>query len=99
MAGLRHIRSEPFTRREELPLVNDVVPVEDGASLMAGKEHRYTLGHAGADQIPRRCPPTIVQQPVRHLCFSTRVTQRGSPLPEGDAIAVKYSRISLVTPP
>jgi hypothetical protein len=98
-AGLRHIRSEPFTRCEKLTLVNDVVPVEDRASFVARKEHRYTFGHASADQIPRRRPPTIVQQSVRHLRFSTRVTQRGSPLPHGDAIAAKHSRISLVTPP
>jgi hypothetical protein len=53
-AVLRHIPSEPFTRCEELPLVDDVVPVEDCASFMAGNRYPHLRYGGGIGEVERR---------------------------------------------
>ena len=93
---LRQIRNELVPGVEQFLLVDDVVAVEDGATLVAGQEHGDPLGDAGADQVSGGSAAAIVEEAGRHAgCLTGR-----APAADRDAVAVKDERaVGVAAPP
>ena len=87
---LREIGDELVPGVEQFLLVDDVVAVEDGTTLVPGQEHGDALGDAGADQVTGGGAAAIVEEAGRHPSGLARGAPRGAPAPDGDAVAVEH---------
>ena len=72
--------------------MDDVVAVEDGATLVPGQEHGDPLGDVCADQVARGGAPAIVEEAGWHPGRLTRSAPGRAPAPDGDAVAVEDER-------
>ncbi len=71
-------------------MVDDVVAVEDGPTLVPGQEHGDPFGDVRADQVARGGAATIVEEAGRHAGRLTGGAPRRAPAPDGDAVAVEH---------
>ena len=82
------VLSEALARLHEVPLIHDVVALEDAAGGVAQQHHRDALGYTGAHQVPRRGPSTIVDPSSDQPGVAARVTP-GVHKGAGDAVALE----------
>ena len=78
---------------EQFLFVDDVVAVEDGAGLVAGKEHGDALGDTGADQVAGGGAAAIVEEAGRYASRLTGGAPRRAPAADRDAVAVEDERV------
>ena len=89
---LRQILDKLVPGVEQFLFVDDVVAVEDGATLVAGQEHGDPLGDAGADQVAGGGAAAIMEEAGRHAGRLTGGAPRRAPAADGDAVAVEDQR-------
>ena len=89
---LRQIGDQLVPGVEQFLLVNNVVAVEDGATLVPGQEHGDPFGDVRADQVAGGGAATIVQEAGGHASRLTGGAPRRAPAADGDAVAVKDER-------
>ena len=66
-------------------MVDNVVAVEDGTTLVAGQEHGDPLGHVRADQVARGGAAAVVKEAGRHPGRLAGRAPRRAPAADGDA--------------
>ena len=89
---LRQIGDELVAGLEQFLLVNNVVAVEDGATLVAGQEHGDPFGDIRADQVAGGGAPAIVEEAGWHPCRLAGGAPRRAPAADGDAVTVEDER-------
>ena len=83
------IRHQLVPSLAQVGFVDDAVPIEHGSRLVPRQHHRHAFRHPGPDQIPRRCPSTIMEHAPVHACQPTRPRPGPPPAPNRHPVAVK----------
>jgi hypothetical protein len=63
---------------------------------MASESHGHALGDAGANQIPRRRSAAVVEQPSWDSSPFARTSERDTPDPDGNAVAIEDRQTALL---
>ena len=87
------IRDQLRPRLVQVGFVDNAVAIKDGARLVSGQDHGDAFRDPRADQIARRRPPAIMQEPARDPRLATRPRPRAPPRPHRRLIPREHPEV------
>ena len=87
------IRDQLRPRLVQVGFVDNTVAIKDGSRLVSGQDHGDAFRDPRADQIARRRPPAIMQEPARDPRLATRPRPRAPPRPHRRLIPREHPEV------